>query len=158
MVKPRCRGLIYRRVKVMMTFNKHIFKENLTGYLFIAAEFIMFFIFLVYPIFESILLSLCKINYQTETFIGLDNYITLPSDPVFIKAAINTVVFVVCIVALTVGFGIFVASAIFDKNAKYVSFIRGSYYIPIMVSMVVMSMIWGFLLILVDAVITFFSC
>ena len=146
MVKPRCRGLIYRRVKVMMTFNKHIFKENLTGYLFIAPQFILFFIFLVYPIFEGIRLSLFKINYQTETFIGLDNYITLLSDPVFIKAAINTVVFVVCIVALTVGFGIFVASAIFDKNAKYVSFIRGSYYIPVMVSMVVMSMIWGFLL------------
>src|SRR5690625_7774203 len=73
-------------------------------------------------------------------------YITLLSDPVFIKAAINTVVFVVCIVGLTVGFGIFVASAIFDKNAKYVSFIIGSYYIPVMVSMVVLSMIWGFLL------------
>jgi multiple sugar transport system permease protein len=39
-----------------------------------------------------------------------------------------------------------VASAIFDKNAKYVSFIRGSYYIPVMVSMVVMSMVWSFLL------------
>src|SRR5690625_4868009 len=146
MIKPRSRGLIYRRVKVMMTFNKHIFKENLTGYLFIAPQFILFLVFLVYPIFEGIRLSLFKINYQTETFIGLDNYITLLSDPVFIKAAINTVVFVVCIVGLTVGFGIFVASAIFDKNAKYVSFIRGSYYIPVMVSMVVMSMIWGFLL------------
>ena len=40
----------------------------------------------------------------------------------------------------------FVAAAIFDKNAKYVSFIRGSYYIPVMVSMVVMSMVWSFLL------------
>lgn len=52
----------------------------------------------------------------------------------------------VCIVALTVVFAMFVASAIFDKNAKYVSFIRGAYYIPVMVSMVVMSMIWSFLL------------
>lgn len=54
--------------------------------------------------------------------------------------------FVIFIVLLTVGFALFVASAVFDKNAKYVSFIRGSYYIPVMVSMVVMSMVWSFLL------------
>lgn len=52
--------------------------------------------------------------------------------------------FVIFIVLLTVGFALFVASAVFDKNAKYVSFIRGSYYIPVMVSMVVMSMVWSF--------------
>src|SRR5699024_9249946 len=55
-------------------------------------------------------------------------------------------IFVVAIVFLTVVFSLFVASSVFDKNARYVSFIRGSYYIPVMVSMVVMSMIWSFLL------------
>src|SRR5690625_2126732 len=132
MIKPRYRGLIYRRVKVMMTFNKHIFKENLTGYLFIAPQFILFLVFLVYPIFEGIRLSLFKINYQTETFIGLDNYITLLSDPVFIKAAINTVVFFLCIVGLTVGFVIFVAFAIFDNTSNYDSFIRCRFYINVL--------------------------
>lgn len=138
--------MIGRKVWENMKFNKDIFKENMTGYLFIAPQFILFMIFLVYPIFEGIRLSLYKINYQTETFVGFENYIKLFNDPVFVKSTINTIVFVVFIVALTVGFGIFVASAVFDKNSKYVSFIRGSYYIPVMVSMVVMSMIWGFLL------------
>lgn len=121
-------------------------KENLTGYLFIAPQLLLFLVFVVYPIFEGIRLSLFKINYQSETFIGFDNYTALFSDPVFLKSTMNTVIFVVFIVALTVIFGLFVASAIFDKNAKYVSFIRGSYYIPVMVSMVVMSMVWSFLL------------
>ncbi|MGO4369466.1 carbohydrate ABC transporter permease [Paenibacillus sp. MCAF20] len=121
-------------------------KENLTGYLFILPQMLIFLVFLVYPILEGIRLSLYKINYNNETFVGFDNYATLFSDPVFFKALINTVVFVFFIVLLTVGFALFVASAIFDKNAKYVSFIRGSYYIPVMVSMVVMSMVWSFLL------------
>lgn len=128
-----------------MNMNKSL-KENITGYLFIAPQMLLFLIFLVYPIFEGIRLSLYKINYTDETFIGFENYTRLFADPVFIKSTINTVVFVVFIVALTVIFAIFVASAIFDKNAKYVSFIRGSYYIPVMVSMVVMSMVWSFLL------------
>lgn len=122
------------------------FKESLTGYLFISPQMLIFLIFLVYPIFEGIRLSLYQISYTSEKFVGLDNYVTLFNDPIFFKALINTVVFVVFIVILTVGFALFVASAVFDKNAKYVSFIRGSYYVPVMVSMVVMSMVWSFLL------------
>ncbi|WP_284139122.1 MULTISPECIES: sugar ABC transporter permease [unclassified Virgibacillus] len=129
-----------------MKNNMHALKRNLTGYLFISPQLLFFMVFLVYPIFEGIRLSLYKINYGNMTFIGFDNYKALFQDEVFIKSAVNTVVFVICIVALTVVFALFVASAIFDKNAKYVSFIRGSYYIPVMVSMVVMSMIWSFLL------------
>src|SRR5699024_6903037 len=86
------------------------------------------------------------VSRSGEKFVGLDNYKQLFSDPVFVQATINTVVFVVAIVALTVIFALFVASAIFDKSARYVSVIRGSYYIPVMVSMVVMSMVWSFLL------------
>lgn len=129
-----------------MKISKASFKENLTGYLFIAPQLLLFLVFIVYPIFEGIRLSLFRINYQQETFVGLENYTRLFADPVFVKSTINTVIFVIFIVALTVFFALFVASAIFDKNAKYVSFIRGSYYIPVMVSMVVMSMVWSFLL------------
>lgn len=107
---------------------------------------LLFLVFVVYPIFEGIRLSLYKINYQQETFIGFENYSRLFADDVFVKSTLNTVIFVILIVALTVVFALFVSASIFDKNAKYVSFIRGSYYIPVMVSMVVMSMIWSFLL------------
>ncbi|MDF2674715.1 MAG: sugar transporter permease [Clostridiales bacterium] len=129
-----------------MRINGKSLKENLTGYLFIAPQLLLFLVFVVYPIFEGIRLSLYRINYQQETFIGFENYSRLFADDVFVKSTINTVIFVILIVALTVFFALFVSASIFDKNAKYVSFIRGSYYIPVMVSMVVMSMIWSFLL------------
>ncbi|KOP65246.1 carbohydrate ABC transporter permease [Paenibacillus solani] len=125
--------------------HQHI-RENITGYLFILPQFLLFLLFAVYPILEGIRLSLYRVDYQNETFVGLSNYTTLFQDPVFFKSIVNTVIFVVFIVLLTVIFSLFVASSIFDKNAKYVSFIRGSYYIPVMVSMVVMSMVWSFLL------------
>lgn len=140
-----------------MKIRSHSLKENITGYLFIAPQMLIFAIFLIYPIFEGIRLSLYQINYQNEKFVGFDNYVTLFSDPIFFKAIFNTVVFVVFIVLLTVGFALFVASAVFDKNAKYVSFIRGSYYIPVMVSMVVMSMVWSFLLNPANGLISYLS-
>lgn len=129
-----------------MNTKKYKYRENLTGYLFIAPQMILFLVFLVYPIFEGIRLSLFKINYKSEVFVGFENYRRLFSDPVFVQSTINTVIFVIFIVLLTVIFALFVSASIFDKNAKYVSFIRGSYYIPVMVSMVVMSMVWSFLL------------
>ncbi|RHW41995.1 sugar ABC transporter permease [Neobacillus notoginsengisoli] len=129
-----------------MNINQKSLKENLTGYLFIAPQLLLFLVFIVYPIIEGIRLSLYRINYQQETFVGFENYSRLFANPVFMKSTINTVMFVVFIVALTVIFALFVSASIFDKNAKYVSFIRGSYYIPVMVSMVVMSMVWSFLL------------
>ncbi|CAI6082233.1 sn-glycerol-3-phosphate transport system permease protein UgpA [Paenibacillus sp. JJ-100] len=140
-----------------MKLRNQSFKESLTGYLFISPQMLIFLIFLVYPIFEGIRLSLYQISYTSEKFVGLNNYVTLFNDPVFFKALLNTVVFVVCIVVLTVGFALFVASAVFDKNDKYVSFIRGSYYIPVMVSMVVMSMVWSFLLNPANGLISYLS-
>jgi multiple sugar transport system permease protein len=79
-------------------------------------------------------------------FVGFDNFINLFSDPIFIKSVVNTIFFVAAIVILTIVFALFVATTVYDKNSKYVSFIRGSYYLPVMVSMVVMSIIWNFLL------------
>lgn len=141
-----------------MKLRRNIYaKENMTGYLFILPQMLVFLMFLVYPIFEGIRLSMYRINYQNEKFVGFENYMILFNDPVFFKALVNTVMFVVFIVILTVGFALFVASAIFDKNAKYVSFIRGSYYIPVMVSMVVMSMVWSFLLNPANGLISYFA-
>lgn len=121
--------------------------ENpVSGYLFIAPQLILFLIFIVYPVVEGFRMSLFQSNYHGETFVGLNNYISLFKDPVFMKSIFNTVIFVVAIVFLTIAFGLFVATAVFDKSSKYISFIRGSFYLPVMVSMVVMSMIWNFLL------------
>lgn len=116
------------------------------GYIFILPQLLLFLVFRIYPIIEGIRLSLYRSTYTGEIFVGMENYIQIFEDPVFIKAISNTLLFVVSIVTLTIIFAMFVATTVFDKNAKYVSFIRGTYYLPVMVSMVVMSMIWNFLL------------
>lgn len=117
-----------------------------TGYLFIAPQFILFCIFIVYPVIEGFRMSLFRFTYTDEIFVGLSNYITLFKDPVFIHSIWNTIFFVITIVIITIVFGLFVSASIFDKSSKYISFIRGSFYLPVMVSMVVMSMVWNFLL------------
>lgn len=121
--------------------------ENpLSGYMFIAPQILLLTVFVLYPVFLGFRMSLFQHSYATETFVGLENYITLFNDPVFIRSIINTFIFIIGIVGLTIAFSLFVSTTVFDKNPKYLTFIRGSYYLPVMVSMVVMSIIWNFFL------------
>ena len=134
-------------MSVTLTRKKGNGIENpVTGYLFIMPQLILFIIFILYPIFEGFRMSLYRATYIDEIFVGLENYKILFEDPVFLKAMVNTVLFVIGIVFFTIIFGLFVATTVYDKNPRYISFIRGSYYLPVMVSMVVMSMVWNFLL------------
>ena len=121
-------------------------KESKTGWFFILPQFLVFVIFYFYPIVEGFRLSLYNVTAKSTSFIGFGNYVELFADPVFHTAVKNTLIYVVVIVSMTIGFGLFVASAVFDKRPGYVSFIRGCYYLPYMVSMVVMAMVWNFLL------------
>lgn len=116
------------------------------GYLFIAPQMLLMLIFIVYPVIKGFKMSLYKVYGMDSYFVGLDNFKALFEDAVFVKSILNTVFFVVAIVLLTIIFALFVSTTVYDKNARYVSFIRGSYYLPVMVSMVVMSIVWNFLL------------
>ena len=126
---------------------KNIFANNhYSGYLFIAPQILLMLIFIIYPVIKGFKMSFYEVYGMDSYFVGFENFKNLFTDPVFLKSIFNTILFVVAIVVLTIVFALFVATSVFDKNSKYVSFIRGSYYLPVMVSMVVMSIIWNFLL------------
>lgn len=117
-----------------------------SGYGFIAPQMLLFAVFIFYPVFLGFRMSLYEHSYASETFVGMQNYAALFSDPVFVRSIFNTIIFIIGIVGLTIFFALFVSSTVFDKNPKYLTFIRASYYLPVMISMVVMSIIWNFFL------------
>lgn len=119
--------------------------EQITGYLFILPQFLFFAVFLIYPVFEGFRLSLFNVSYNKESFVGLQNYINLFQDDIFLKAVWNTLWFVFWVTLITVIVGFIIACAIFDKKDHYVTFIRASYYIPTIISMVVAT-IWKWML------------
>lgn len=125
---------------------KNPIRKNLTGYLFVAPQLFFFAVFTIYPIFEGFRLSLFRSTAVENTFVGLENYINLFKDPVFIKSMLNTLFLVVVITLGNLLLGIIISLAIFDKKPAYVSFVRSTFYLPVIVSTVVMAMVWKFLL------------
>lgn len=121
-------------------------REAMTGYLFILPQLLFFALFLVYPVVEGFRLSLFDVSFFDEYFVGFDNYKSLFTDPIFYKAVKNTLIMVFWTTILTVSAGFFIASSVFDKRSRYVTFVRGSYYIPTIISMVVYGTIWKWML------------
>ena len=116
------------------------------GYFFILPQFLFFAVFTIYPVFEGFRISLYKTTAVQNTFVGLENYRTLFTDPVFLRSVFNTLFLVVVVTVCMLFFGMLISVAVFDKNSGYISLIRGCYYLPVIVSTVVMSMVWKFLL------------
>ena len=121
-------------------------RDNISGYAFVAPQLLFFAVFTIYPIFEGIRLSLFRTTAVENTFVGLENYINLFRDPVFLRVILNTLFLVVVITVGNLFVGLVVSLAIFDKKSGYVSFIRSTFYLPVIVSTVVMAMVWKFLL------------
>lgn len=125
---------------------KSVHRESMSGYLFVLPQFLFFAVFTIYPIIEGFRISLFKDTAVSSSFVGLGNYIELFQDAVFVKSVVNTLFLVVIVTLVSIVLGIIISLAVFDKNGKYISFIRTCYYLPVVVSTVVMAMIWSFLL------------
>ena len=99
-----------------------------TGYLFILPQFLFFAVFTIYPVFEGVRISLYKTTAVQNTFVGLNNYITLFQDSVFIRSVFNTLFLVVVVTVCMLLFGMLISVAIFDKNSKYIAVVRRNFY------------------------------
>ncbi len=125
---------------------RHPLNNPLTGFAFILPQFLFFAVFTLYPIVEGLRISLFRTTPKGDTFVGLGNYIQLFTDKVFLLSIANTLLLVVVVVGTMLVVGFLISAAIFDKNPRYIAFIRSCYYLPVVVSSVVMAMVWNFLL------------
>ena len=122
------------------------FAKQLSGYLFILPQMLLFLVFMVYPIFAGVVMSLYRTGINSKRFVGIQNYIRLFSNELFIKSTINTVQYVLGVGILTVVVGLFISTAVYDKSIKYMSFVRGACYVPVMMTMVAYSIVWLWIL------------
>lgn len=83
------------------------FKESLTGWGFAAPNLVLMAIFLFLPIAWAFVLSLQETQgFGDPEWVGLDNYATLVSDPVFWQSLANTVVFTLATVPIELAAGL----------------------------------------------------
>ena len=83
--------------------------EKRAGYLMVIPTLIIVLAIAAGPILYALWLSLFRVLPTGQTFVGLDNFSTLFTDPTFYGALFNTAVFTVFSVLLEFGFGLGIA-------------------------------------------------
>ena len=124
-------------------------KSNLKrkGFVFacVAPAVILFTIFMVWPTFNVFRLSLFQrstFNPQ-ETFIGLKNFQMLMKDATFIRSMQNMLLLIVMVTIFTMGTALIFAGILTREKLKGQDFSRIVFYIPNILSVVVISGIFS---------------
>lgn len=118
-------------------------REIRAAYLFILPAVLGIFIFAIFPGLYGLGLSFYDYSFMGtgSEFLGLGNYAAILDDPLFFKAITNSFLFALMAVVLHVVGGLGLALLIKQK-IRGITLFRTSYFIPVVVSMVVVSTVW----------------
>lgn len=118
-----------------------------SGFLFVcvAPAVLLFFIFMILPTLNVFRMSLFEKGAYSpnETFVGLKNFKVLFSDANFIRSMQNMILLVIVVTIVTFGFALLFAAILSREKIKGQNFFRVIFYIPNILSVVVISGIFS---------------
>ncbi|MGI5930699.1 carbohydrate ABC transporter permease [Pseudoflavonifractor sp.] len=111
----------------------------------VAPAVILFVIFMIIPTINVFRMSLFERGAYspTETFVGLANFKALINDSLFIRSMQNTILLIVVVTMVTFAFALVFAGILTRENVKGKNVFRVIFYIPNILSVVVISGIFS---------------
>ncbi|MGD8781089.1 MAG: sugar ABC transporter permease [Ignavibacteria bacterium] len=117
-------------------------KRKILPYLLVSPYIIHFILFVAFPVIFSIVLTFHKWNIISPMeYTGLNNYIRLFKDKTFLQSIVNTLIFLVIHIPLQIIVALFLAE-ILNQKIKFRGFFRAAFFLPVIVSGVVVTILW----------------
>jgi ABC-type sugar transport system permease subunit len=120
---------------------------SFTPYLFLLPFFLIYLVFLVYPVLAAFRLSFYESSgFGGDTFTGLDNYVRLVQDSRYLEALKNTTLYALASVFILSPLALLVAVAIRSfvvPTATFKSFYRIIFFLPFITSFVVIALMFN---------------
>jgi len=117
-------------------------RKNILPYLLVSPYLIFVTVFVMFPVLFCFFLTFHKWNIISPMhFIGVDNYARLFHDRLFWKAIGNTLKFLLVHIPLQLIVSLFLAQLL-NQKIKTISFFRASFFLPVIVSGVVVTILW----------------
>lgn len=118
-------------------------KKDRIGYLFITPYVLHFFLFLAFPLIFSFILIFHRWDILSPmNWVGIGNFEKLFQDRLFFKSLFNTIVFLIIHIPLQITLALFIAEVL-NQKIKFRGFFRAAFFLPVVVSGVVISMLWS---------------
>lgn len=120
-------------------------RRSLFIFLCVAPAAVLLFIFMIVPTFNVFRMSLYKWGgYSAEkTFVGFNNFKTLASDMKFLRAMQNSILIITVVTLVTLALAIIFAYILSREKIKGQAFFRTVFYIPNILSIVVVAAIFS---------------
>ncbi len=115
---------------------------NINGWGFVLPSVILVCVFMIYPIIDSLWLSMHSGRGAITKFVGFGNIIRLFHDPVFLKALTNTFIFLVIQVPIMILAALALSSCLNSPNLKFKGFFRLAIFLPCVTSLVAYSILF----------------
>ncbi len=116
------------------------------SYFFIAPSMLLFFIFIAYPVLQAFVYAFQKVDLRGATWVGLQNFRSIFDSQLFWASMRHTVVYAVCVVAAWITTSLVVAALIQPLSNAVQSLFRAAFYLPNVISIVVIALIWLWIL------------
>jgi multiple sugar transport system permease protein len=115
--------------------------------LFLLPWLVHLALFTLYPLFLALYGSFSDWDILTDEmrFVGWTYYAELVRDPFFYQTLRNTAVYLVCQLPLSIALGLFVATLLNQRLPGWQLF-RGIYFLPVVVPVVVLAIVWRWML------------
>jgi len=126
---------------------KRTTRRKFAGFLFVLPGMMAYLVWTIYPILNGFYMSLFKWNLNPKIpndFIGLENYIELFQDSQFYVALVNTIKYAIITVPFQMVLGLLVA-LLLNKGMKGQTLFRLLFYLPVITSWVVVSVLFQYL-------------
>jgi multiple sugar transport system permease protein len=128
------------------TLKKTERREALAGALMVSPSVLLLIVFFFIPVGLAFLLAFtnARLISPSISFTGLDNFSRLAEDPLFWKSLRNTLYFAVVVVPLQSAFALLLALLV-NQRIRGTNFFRTLYFVPVVTSIVVVSILWKFM-------------
>ncbi len=99
-------------------------------------------LFTVLPVVQAFTLSLENATIVGGTWVGIDNFVQLAKDPIFLKAVGNTILYTLIVVAAQISLALFIAGLLQPLPARGQMLYRALFYLPLVNSAILVAMVW----------------
>jgi multiple sugar transport system permease protein len=122
-------------------------REQRAGWAMLSPAVLLLLLFVFVPAMLAFGLAFTNarlISPNPPMFVGLDNFVRLFADETFYRALLNVAYFAVIVVPLQAGVALIMALLV-NAKVRGVNFFRTVYFLPVVTSMVVVSLLWLFI-------------
>ena len=115
--------------------------SRILPYLFVGPAMAMLIWFLALPTVRTLQISL--FNADSSTFVGLDNYLSIFTNPAMLEVFRNNLLWLVIGTTLVIGFGLLIA--VLADQSRFESLAKTIIFMPMAISFVGAGIIWNFI-------------